>query len=444
MKTGLNLLIALLLLNISTVSGKVVVAEGISLNAEFRPRFEFDNRDFSSGTGYDFYSSMRTRIGLRLDNLIENTNLFIMFADSRMLGYSNPYLTGIPPGPNGYDNNVGISKVYIEVMDIWRKGTRIKAGRMSNDQGRSYIFGPGNWNLFGPRTYDGIKLGYSIRNTEFNLWSFFGANGDRHWYPEEDDPKKYPDSDSDFKRDHTLTGLDISLWSKTINLLLFLDLDQKPVTDTVNHTTNISLKRTTTAVNLHWFPDTHGGYRFDFDAAYQFGTVAHPGGNSNISAYMLASDWSWHSSCRKGTWFGFGFHLTSGDNANDPDKTGYFYDNYSSKHKTFGHMDYFKSPTGIKSKGIRDFVVRAGSSPFESMTCQLNFHRFTLEKSYSSVISGNPSHNLGFEIDTLTKFYIRNGLTVELGVDCFIPDRNWKNDPNDISTFLYIVMTATI
>ena len=285
------ILCALLLINASKASGKVVLGEGVTLEAEFRPRFEFDNRDFSNATGYDAYGTMRTRVGLHLENLIENTNLYLMIGDSRMLGYSNPYLTGMPPGPNGFDNNLGMNKVYIEVKDIWKQGTSVTIGRMSNDQGRGLIFGLGNWNLYGPRTYDGVKIGEKWNDHSFNIWSFYGVNGDRHWYPESADPTRVPDKAIDYKRDHTLNGMELSYMSNTINILLFQDLDQEMVADTIKFKRNISLNRFTAAANIDWVAKNKN-HEIDFDLGYQFGTMAYPGGNADISAYSkLHSRW---------------------------------------------------------------------------------------------------------------------------------------------------------
>ena len=434
----------LLLINASKVSGKVEIAEGVTLEAEFRPRFEFDNRDFSNATGYDAYGTMRTRVGLRLENLIENTNLYLVIGDSRMLGYANPYLTGIPTGPNGFDNNLGVNKVFVEVKDIWKCGTSVKIGRMSNDQGRGLIFGPGNWNLFGPRTYDGVKIGIIDNDHSFNIWSFYGVNGDRHWYPEDEDPRRVPDSAIDYKRDHTLNGMDLSYLSNTINILLFQDLDQATISDTVKLKRNIALNRFTVAANIAW-ESKNSNQQIDFDAAYQYGTKAHPGGNGKISAYMFAGDWSWHLDTPLKTWVGLGIHLVSGDDENDPDKVGYFYDNYSSKHKTFGYMDYFNNPeSGMKPRGLQNITLRGGLFPSNSLSCNAELHCFTVEEAYQSVPDSSPSHILGSELDISLNYSVRAGLSLELGFDLFLPSDDWQGSSADTSTFIYAVTTFRI
>lgn len=158
---------------------------------------------------------------------------------------------------------------------------------------------------------------------------------------------------------------------------------------------------------------------------------------------MIAGDYFYYLPKRK-YWGGLGFEISSGDDGTDPGVISYFDDNYSSKHKTFGFMDYFKSPTGIKSKGLQDFIVHIGGYPIEKLKYQVDLHHFSLEKEYVSVKDGKSAHNLGFEIDSQLKCIIRKGLTGEIGIDMFIPDPDWKDKPGDISTLIYLVLTASI
>ena len=97
MKHSIHLLSLILILAVVNMAdSRVKIIEGINIDAEFRPRLELDGRDFDSETGFDAYSTYRTRIGLELDNLVRNTSLYIMVGDSRTMGYSDPYLTGEP------------------------------------------------------------------------------------------------------------------------------------------------------------------------------------------------------------------------------------------------------------------------------------------------------------------------------------------------------------
>lgn len=434
----------IILVMVGSAQAKIAIREGVYLDGEFRPRLEFDNLDFSNDTGFDAYASYRTRLGLGLDNLIENTMLYLMIGDSRMMGYANPYLTGKPPGPNGFDNNLGVVKAYLELRNLFGEGSYVRVGRMDNDQGRYRIFGPGDWNFNGPRTYDGIKVGYQRESWAVNAWSLYGANGDRHWVPISSDPATYPSPSVNYKRDNTLTGVDVSLIPQKIELMIFLDLDQNPVADTLHGGSHVASSRWTAAtyVEHQWGPSKT--IWLEFDAAYQFGAMGHPGGNGDISAYLLAGDLGWKFYPRLNLWAGPGFHILSGDNGLDADEINYFYDNYCSKHRVLGHMDYFKSITGIKSYGLRDLIFRAGISPLKKLSVNLDLHHFSVQKAFSSEVDGSPAHSLGMELDTTTKYTIRKNVQTQVGIDFFWPTEDWQGPDSDMSTFIYVVMQVLL
>ena len=425
-------------------TAKVKITDKIALDAEFRPRLEFDDRDFSDKTGYDSYSTFRTRLGVELNGFIENTSLYLMIGDSRLMGFTNPYLTGKPVGPNRFDNNLGVIMAFIEARNIFTENLYLKIGRMSNDQGRAYLIGPGNWNIFGPRTFDGMKAGYRNGRISWNLWHFFGAAGDRHWYPAADNPLKYPNPSIDYKRDHTLTGLDVSVCERKVNFLTYLDLDQKPVADAAHGGSNAASSRYTAAVNLDLGGIERSKRWLDFDAAYQFGTEGHSSGRGNISAYMFAGDYGMMLYKPLKVFGGAGFHILSGDDSLNMDRITYFYDNYCSKHRVFGHMDYFTGLDSERSLGLQDLILRGGFSPLEGLACMLDLHHFSVQKPIKSAVDGKDAYNLGFELDTTVKYTIRKGLTAELGLDFFIPAEDWQGEDGDTSTFVYMALTAKI
>ena len=445
MKHSIHLLSLILILAVVNMAdSRVKIIEGINIDAEFRPRLELDGRDFDSETGFDAYSTYRTRIGLELDNLVRSTSFYIMVGDSRTMGYSDPYLTGEPVGPNRFDNNLGVIKAYIEARNIIFENFYVKVGRMSNDQGRSLIFGPGNWNFYGPRTYDGIKIGYRRDDLLLNLWNFFGAKGDRHWYPEDDNPAAVPNHDIDYKRDHTLTGVDLAFLEKRFNLLAFLDLDQESITDTLKDERNVALSRITTALFASNKFGTRSQYWVNMDLAFQFGTMGHPGGVADISAHLIAADAGWQFSEKLKSWIGLGFHITSGDDGKNPDKVTYFYDKYCSKHKVLGHMDYFTSDTGVKSLGIRDLILRYGITPLTNLACTLDLHYFSVAKSFPSAVDSSTAKVLGWELDTTFNYIIHDGLQCLLGIDFFSSTNEWNGSDSDVATFFYLALSASL
>lgn len=447
MKSTINRLVMaliLIFLNIGILASAVKLHENVIIDAEFRPRFEIENRDFSGGEGLDSYATYRTRLGVALTGLVENTDLYLMIGDSRTMGYANPYLTGDPAGPNNFDNNLGVIKAYFKVNGIFGKGSLLKIGRMSNDQGRALLFGPGNWNYFGPRTYDGIKTGIKRDQISLNIWHFYGANGDRHWYPEEDDPSQTPNPEINYKHDHTLTGIDISVGENKVNLLTYLDLDQAGIADTVHGGSHPAFTRATSAVNLHFAREKTSVFWLDADFAYQFGSMAYGGGSARISSYLAAADVGWCFESSTQAWIGIGFHILSGDDGKNPGRVTWFYDKYCSKHRVLGHMDYFKSDTGIKSLGIRDFIFRAGVSPTGKLSVQTDIHHFSVEKPYISEEDAKSTYNLGWEVDTTVKYNIYNGLQSKLGIDFFLAEDDWQGSDARLSVMIYGELTAKL
>lgn len=422
----------------SSILAQEKITDNLFLDAEFRPRLEFDNRDFKA-TGFDFYATYRTRIGIKFKNIIERTTLYFQIADSRLMGFSDPYLTGKNIGPNKWDNNLGVTKVFIEIHDLFKKGTLFKIGRMSNEQGRNRIFGPGNWNIFGPRTYDGLKIGYSTNNISWHVWNFWGIAGDRHWYFMTNTTGNYPDQNIHFKADHTLTGLDLSAANNVVNLLAFLDLDQLPVADTLHNQTNISFCRITLAANLKWRQNKNTGLWIDFDGSYQFGQQAHSKGSGDISSFLLAGDFSYHFNFKNQLWFGMGFDFTSGDDGKSLERVTNFYEYYYSKHSFQGNMDFFTNVSGIKSFGLKDYILRTGVNLIENVRLRLNLHHFCTEKPF--MVSG--ATDLGNELDITLDFSIRKGIITQLGFDLFWPENKWQGEKSSVATFGFCALTAS-
>lgn len=214
--------------------------------------------------------------------------------------------------------------------------------------------------------------------------------------------------------------------------------------DTLNNENNVALSRWTAALYaMHKFSEPFD-HCFKVDAAYQFGTMGHPAGQADIAAYMIAGDWAVRLVEKNKAWVGLGFQIMSGDDFGNPDEVNWFYNNYASKHTILGHMDYFKSDTGEKALGIRDLIVRTGIAPFKNLLCKLDLHRFSVQEAFISLDDGSDAHLLGYEIDTNFKYQIHAGLRAELGIDFFIPSKDWQGPESDVSTFQYLVLSATL
>lgn len=424
-----------LLISVVTAQAEIELREGIMLDLEFRPRIEFDNRDFNDETGFDNYTTVRSRLGIRFDEIVPGTEFYFMIGDSRMMGFHDPFNMGVPSGPNNWDNNLGIIKAYVLLKDPGCPGINLKIGRMSNDQARARIFGPGNWNLYGPRTYDGLKIGYAHPDLSCHLWHFYGSNGDRHWYPDS----------TQSKMDHTLTGVDVSVFDEAVNLLAFLDLDQLGVMDTTSGVSNIRTKRITIAAYSGWKQYKDRGISIDIDLAYQTGNEGLEWGNADIDAYLFAGDISYVSPCAMKPGLGLGWDLISGDRNPSDLKINSFYEAYYSKHRFQGDMDLFKSANSYNRKnlGLRDYILRGWISVHENVKLRADGHLFRVEYSYPSAIDGSPARCLGQELDTSLEYKLNDGVKLKAAFDIFLPSNDWLGRDADPGIFIYSVMTCS-
>ncbi len=423
----------------------IELSDKVSLSGQFRPRLEIDATSFDSAVPVDQYATIRTRLGITVTDPVPHSRFHLLIADSRAMGYSDPYLEGHPIGPNQLDTNLGVVSVYALIDDIVRPGLYLKVGRFDNNQGGNRIFGPGNWNYAGPRTYDGIKAGYRAADYAVNLWSFYGLNGDRHWYP---DPAarpewELPDPDLDYNHDHLLSGLDVRLLAERLQFLAFLDHDAHQVEDAATGEGHAAALRGTVAVYGKWACDQwqeQGGVSMAGNLAYQFGRLGTSGGTSAISAWLATGDVAYSPGGRFAPWGGLGFDLTSGDRNAGAGDTYYFFDYYYSKHSKRGHMDYFKSPTGIAARGLQDLIVRVGAQPVEPIEIQLDAHYFRTMKPFESKVDAAGAHSLGAELDLTTSYRVRGNLTGDLGIDLFLPTADWQGEGTDPTLFVYTTL----
>jgi len=432
----------------TTAYGEVELAKGVGFDGYFRPRFELDGRDFDTSTGHDQYITLRTRLGIRAKDLIPDTTFYFLIADSRTLGYSDPYLTGEPIPPNNLDANLGVNQVWLKIDNLGFEGFYFMVGRMENNQGRNRIFGPGNWSHNGPRTYDGVKAGFANDAFQINLWSLYGLYGDRHWYPDPDQypDHKTPDPDTDWKYDHTLNGLDIRSADQNLQLLAFLDYDQARVEDVTRDEKNPGSVRYTVALysllasSDAWKRD--GGISFAHDIACQFGTVGTTTGEADVYAWLWAGDFAFSFGTTPEFWAGIGWDVTSGDQGTNHTQVHYFYDYYYSKHVYRGTMDYFKDPFKEPSLGLQDYIVRMGMKPVDTLSLKADVHYFRTEQPFDAADDGKDANVLGMELDVVGKLEIRQGIEGELGMDFFWPTADWKGDDANYSSFVYSAMTA--
>ncbi len=444
----IKLLLAIVLLLMgNSVSAAIKLAPGLFLDAYLRPRIEYDGRDFNNSTSPDQYATLRTRLGLKIEDKIPDTIFYFQLGDSRRMGYNDPYNTGETLSPNSVDSNLGVIKSWVRINNLFSKGTYLKVGRMSNDQGGGRLFGPGNWSYSGPRTFDGLKLGFEGDLFDVNIWSFYGAGGDRHWYSGREklsDSYQAPNKNIDYKHDHTLLGMDLIGWKRHLHFLFFLDHDASQVAQENSQGTNSAFSRFTFALFGNW---ENRGLKLDFDLAYQLGNQATKSGQADISAWLATLNIIYSFEGRFSPFIRAGFDVSSGDDHKDPGQINYFYEFYYSGHNKRGHMDFFKKAKGIASYGLQDLIFQTGANLTDSVSLKADVHYFRTQKAFSlssvNVQESKPGGNfLGVEVDLTFDWLISSNLKAQLGVDLFFPSKDWQGSQADPATFVYSSITA--
>ena len=77
--TFLFLILSLIFTDLAFAQKKVKV------NAQIRPRFQYDNKDFNSNTGVNTFTELRSRLGVFFSPS-ENLTGFVQIQDSRRFG----------------------------------------------------------------------------------------------------------------------------------------------------------------------------------------------------------------------------------------------------------------------------------------------------------------------------------------------------------------------
>ncbi|MFC1477664.1 alginate export family protein [candidate division KSB1 bacterium] len=410
------------------LSAQVEIGKGLTLDGYMRYRTEWDDRDFSGLRETDSYSTLRTRLGLKAEEIIESVTMYLLIGDSRTLGYSDPYLEGSPIGPISYDNGLGVTEAYVKIGDFFHPSLTAVLGRMQFNHGRNRFFGPGNWNVNGPRRYDGFYMQYAVPFGSVKAFRFWGMQGDRHWRPEPSN------------KDHMLSGIDVRLLREQLQLLLLCDHDAEETVSILDGSKNTHLKKYT-FLGYYGRKQQDGGWKVDLDWAYQWGEQANLLGTSTIGAYMAAGDCAYYFDKNRSPWLGIGFDMTSGDDGSDPEKVSFFTAEYFSKHSFQGQMDYFMQ-VSAKQPGLQSLILRGGFAPDDRSRVTVDIHSFMYQEPYISLMDGEDTHAIGREIDITADYELRQGISMSFGLDLFFPSDHWAGPDSESTLFSYLSLTT--
>lgn len=423
-------LVAVVVLTVSTPSrAEVPVNDRITLDGDVRFRTEISG--YEGKTFYDT-SYLRTLVGMRLqaqDNLLFR----IRIKESRVLGTT--------PSNEKSSSFLDLQEGYFLVTGILNTPVDFQAGRFEMLYGRRRIMGNGNWNNYGPRTYDGIRFHWHSGVNQ--AWLFVNKTTER----------SYADAEDYNPGDRVLVGFAGELFDSRVQPIVLADVDNaryEPAPDTE------SWKGQRVFTAGVYLPYETGGLTTNLDAAYQFGKRRNAQLYfSDVSAWLLAADATWTFPLPLAPHLGIGADITSGTRlsayAKREDHT--FQAPFMSRHVYRGYMDYFKDV----NQGLNELFLRAGLSPTQHSNLDLTLHHFELlhhaftpDISFKSPLFGDRNYQLGTELDLRLRARLTPGLDLDAAY-CHFYAHNEELITNPFAQvvssfeddFIYIALTGT-
>lgn len=398
-KRSLTIVIFMLNLSIS------LAQDQIDVSAQIRPRFQMNDKDFSSNIASENFTELRTRLGLKFSPA-ENISGFIQLQDSRVYGSEPSTLTSI--------DNIDLHQAYFEVKKIFSLPFNVKLGRLELSFGPQRLIGAVNWHNVG-RSFDGgvIKLVTEKVNIDF-----FSAMTNEE--------RQIGDSN------------DFSLMGAYGDLKLLDDYKIQPFV--------ISEIETGTDFNRYTFGiyinGKLGSFSHEVEGAYQLGSIDE---NIDIAAFMFALNinYSFNHPLKPG--FGAGIDYLSGDDGEDPDKTTVFNTLYATNHKYYGYMDYFINiPVHTLGLGLMDLHLKADISPLKNLKAALAFHIFNANADYT-LFDGGKSTSFGSEVDLTLLYTYNKAVEFQGGISMFSPGDIFKQTRGeDLSTWGYLMAVVNL
>ncbi len=419
--------VSILLLASFALAELPLLSDVVTLDMNLRPRYEVDGRDFNSDTGMSDYGTMRTMVGI---NVMPNEDLWIRvkFKESRLLGTQRS--NNLPTA------SFQAQEAYFKLKNVFDMPMMVKAGRFEYKLGRNRIFGPGGWNIYGPRTYDGMKLHF---DTNYGAWSLLLAKV-MDYNPSHVaiinsvyDTNPPITTTTSAKTDHNLIVLSGKLLDDHFQPLFSADMENNvPATQEdadILYTAGFYYKRM-----------LGDNFKFMMDGAYQFGTKS----DRDVASYLVAADVYYMLGGEKNWYIGAGADMTSGNKWDEDapaDDDNVFYAPFMSRHVYRGYMDYF----GDVRQGLIDAIFHFGFKPEDGIALMLDVHSFMFANDAAYVNNNGQVveyTQLGQEIDLRSIIPVNENVNLDCGASAFMPTDDWKMD-GDMALWFYLAAVVS-
>ena len=400
--------ISLLLIIILFLSSALLTAQDkVQVNAQIRPRFQYDDKDFNSNTAANSFTELRSRLGV-LYSPSENLSGFVQIQDSRRFGSE--------PSTLSDTKNLDLHQAYFNIQNLFKLPFDLKIGRMELSYGSQRLIGAVGWHNVG-RSFDGSILKLVTKSIDID---FIAART----------------NETRFAGD----SLDTFLYSAYGDMVVADKLNIQPFV-IAEYQAKADFNRYTIGLYMGC-KDKKKAFQHELDAAYQLGAQ---NANQDISAFMVAYNLGYTFNTKIKPMIGAGVAYLSGDDGSDAEKYKVFNTLYATNHKFYGYMDYFLNiPNNTYGLGLMDIHVKASIVPVEKFKVALALHMFNANADYT-LLDGNTSTNFGSEMDlTLAYGYSKNvnfvgGFSLYSAGDIFKETKG-----KDLSTWTYLMAIVNL
>jgi len=397
------LLIFSLIFNVSQI-----FSQAYKINGEIRFRVNSDGKDFSSETGLNNFTELRSRVGIDFTPS-SAFSAFIQFQDNRILGSEKSTTEGT--------KEVDLKEAYGFVKNLFGMPVDWKFGRFTTQSANSRFLGRSDWQA--GRTFDGTSLIIKTQPVNFNFYAF----------------QLNENSKADDLGDSYFSGISTdfkSIPNFEVSVFVFNELLSKFLGNN-SYTTGFYSK------------GKFGQFISEIEGAYQFGNKKIASRDFDVAAYFFAMNASLKFDFALYPTLNAGLDFVGGDKNAADRKYNSFNTLYGTKHGLFGYMDYFSNiPNDTKNLGLIDYHVKLIAKPFEEINFYLAFHKFNSHIKYT-LLNSSKTNDFGIETDFLANYIYQQKLTFSIGLSFFSPGeifKEWKGKDN--SFYGYFITTMNL
>jgi len=379
----------------------------VKVNAQIRPRFNINKKDFNSNITVNSFTELRTRMGV-LYKPTKNLSGFIQIQDSRIFGTEANTLAS--------SLNVDLHQAYFIINNFFSLPLNLKIGRMELSYSSQRLLGAVGWDNVG-RSFDGAVLNLHSKSLDID---FIAAQT--------------------VENAQAGDSLDMFMYSAYGNLKSISNFTLHPFV-IAEYKARLDFSRYTIGLYFSNKKKKKGFYN-ELEAAYQLGTQ---NSTQDIAAFMVTYSFNYTLNTSAKPSFGAGIDYLSGDDGKDATKFKVFNTLYATNHKFYGYMDYFLNiPKHTFGLGLMDVHVKTTFKAAKKLNFALEYHLFNANEDYT-LVNGSTSKNFGSEIDfTLAHKYSKNVKFVG-GFSFFTPGDIFKEKKGkDNSTWTYLMAIVNL